>query len=176
MPHWLLMHTVQVTHSCNVGDIGYMIDRLKAVCLFFQNSPKRNGLLEAVVAKDVPGSRKRALIDLCCTRWAERHDAYTHFYNSYVSIVRSLEVIAESKHKDKYDPDFTEAKWDQKSKTDACGLLRAITSFPFIITFMIAYQFLSHLEGMTLQLQKTSVDIIQAYDMVSVNIFYIFMQ
>ena len=146
-----------------------MMDKLKTVCLFFQNSPKRNGLLVNIMETEIQHTGKRKpLIDLCRTRWAERHEAYTHFYNSYLFIVKSLEVIAYGMHREQYSKDFTDTKWDTKSKREACGLLAAITSFDFIISFMTIYQFLSHLEGITVKIQSTSLDILKAYDMVSI--------
>ena len=94
-----------------------MMDKLKTVCLFFQNGPKRNGLLVNIMETEIQHTGKRKpLIDLCRTRWAERHEAYTHFYNSYLFIVKSLEVIAYGMHREQYSKDFTDAKWDTKSK------------------------------------------------------------
>ena len=69
---------------------------------------------------------------------------------------------------EQYSKDLTDAKWDTKSKRETCGLLAAITSFDFIISFMTIYQFLSHLEEITIKIQSTSLDILQAYDMVSI--------
>ena len=127
-------------------------------CLFFQNCPKRNGLLVNIMETEIQHTGKRKpLIDLCRTRWAERHEAYTHFYNSYLFIVKSLEVIAYGMHREQYSKDFTDAKWDTKSKR-----------FDFIISFMTIHQFLSHLEGITVKIQSTSLDILKAYDMVSI--------
>ena len=54
--------------------------------------------------------------------------------------------------------------WDQKSKSEASSLLGAITEFSFIVTFMLVYKYLSHLEGITRLLQSTSLDILKAYD------------
>ena len=142
-----------------------MMDKLKTVCLSFQNSPKRNGLLVNIMEIEIQHTGKRKpLIDLCRIRWAERHEAYTHFYNSCLFIVKSLEVIAYGMHREQYSKDFTDAKWDTK----LCGLLAAITSFDFIISFVTIYQFLSHLEGITVKIQSTSLDILKAYDMVSI--------
>ena len=55
-----------------------------------------------------------------------------------------------------------------QNQREACGLLAAITSFDFIISFMTIYQFLFHLEGITVKIQSTSLDILKAYDMVSI--------
>ncbi len=56
--------------------------------------------------------------------------------------------------------------WDAKSKTEANGLLTNITSFEFIVSFMTCYQFLSHLEGITVLLQRKPLDILEADAMV----------
>ena len=145
-------------------------------CLFFQNSPKRNGLLVNIMETEIQHTGKRKpLTDLCRKRWAERHEAYTDFYNSYQFIVKSLEVIVYGMHREQYSKDFTGAKWDTKSKREACGLLAAITSFDFIISFMTIYQFLSHLEGITVKIQSTSLDILKAYGKYFTNVGSFFM-
>ena len=54
-----------------------------------------------------------------------------------------------------------------QNQREACGLLAAITLFDFI-SFMTIYQFLSHLEGITVKIQSTSLDILKAYDTVSI--------
>ena len=51
-------------------------------------------------------------------------------------------------------------------RSDAQSILNSITSFPFIVMFLTVYQFLSHLSGVTVQLQSSSLDIIKAYSMV----------
>lgn len=65
---------------------------MKAVCLFFLNSPKRNQLLIEIVDYDVNDAGKRVpLIDLCKTRWAAHHSAYQHFYSCYKFVVVACE-------------------------------------------------------------------------------------
>ena len=81
---------------------------MKATCLFFLNSPKRNGLLCEIVSSNVVKmSRRKPLIDLCTTRWAERHSAYQHFYQSYKFIIVVFEIIALGLH-----GDYSTATWD----------------------------------------------------------------
>ena len=47
------------------------VDKIKNVCMFFLNSPKRNQLLIEIVNANVVDSSKRApLLHLCKTRWA----------------------------------------------------------------------------------------------------------
>ena len=63
-----------ISHSCSLPTIRNVLDKMKATCL---NSPKRNELLTEIVSKNVAEmSRRKPLIDLCKTRWAERHSAF----------------------------------------------------------------------------------------------------
>lgn len=54
-----------------------------------------------------------------------------------------------------------------KTQTDASALLKAITDFDFIITYIIAYSLLSHMTGLTVKLQKETNVIYKVFAMVS---------
>ena len=157
-----------IVHSCKLLCIKNTLDRMQAVCTFFLNSPKRNGLLVDIVGKCIPtGSKRKALIDLCRTRWAERQNAYQHFYQCFTFVVTALEVIALSLHHDDMSDDFRNCKWDNNSKNEANSLLHVMTSFEFVISFLIAYQYLSPLAGVTVSLQSRTKDIVSAYQSIS---------
>ncbi|KAL9970155.1 hypothetical protein ACROYT_G022483 [Oculina patagonica] len=127
---------------------------MKEVRLFFKYSPKREGLLKSVLSKEVSHAEKRKpLLNLYATQWAERHSAYSHFYASYVYIVYSLEVIAHGLHQDD-GYDHAQGNWASKTKRDASGLLASITSFDFILSFVMVYVILSHLDGISTKLQS----------------------
>ena len=145
-----------------------MIEKMQAVCAFFFNSPKRNGALSAIVKeKHKTSDRRKVLLDLCRTRWSARHEAYNHFYKAYVALVEVLEVMSQGLHHENYETiRSTCSDWDSKTKTDACSLLHAITDFSFLVTFMLVHKYLSHLHGVTVLLQKTSLDVLEAYEMV----------
>ena len=52
-------------------------------------------------------------------------------------------------------------------------MLHAVTAFEFIIGFLIIYQYLSHLAGISAKLQNTTLDILQAFQEVDkVKHFY----
>ena len=150
-----------ISHSCQVLGIRNAIDKIQAVYLFFSGSPKRTGLLTSTIEEHSPlEGRRKALLELCKTRWAARHDAYSHSYQAYVYIVKSLEMISMNEAKNGYDA------WDPKSRSSANSLVQGITSFEFIVNFLTAYIYLSHLEGVTVKLQGRTVDIITAHRMV----------
>ena len=156
-----------VSHTCSLQPIRNMIDKITQVCLFFNYSPKRNGLLTAVIQDQHPeNGKKKPLITLCATRWVARIEAYDHFYASFKYTVFALEFIAHNMHHDECPEQFYGC-WQTKTRTDASGLLKAITDFDFIVTFICAYSCLSHMSGLTVKLQKKTNDIFKAFSMVT---------
>ena len=154
-----------ISHSCNEPEVGNMLEKIKEVCLFFNASPKREGLLKSVITNEAPaGEKRKAMLNLCVTRWAARHEAYSHFYNAFVFIVKALEVIVNGIHP-QYDSENT-AGWDYNSRHRASPILKAITPFEFIVTFLWIYRTLAHLEGITVKLQGRAKDILDAHILV----------
>ena len=66
-------------------------------------------------------------------------------------------------HVENLSDNFATATWDHDTKGTANSLLKGQTDFEFIMVFLIAYQLLSHLSGITVKLQNTTVDIVDAY-------------
>ena len=152
-----------IVHSCKLTAIRNMLDKLTETCLFFRDRPKRTSLLEEIVSKSVMQTDKRkAILDLCKAQWAMRHTAYSHLYTSYVFIVKTLEVIAHGLHREEVSELFQDG-WDPSSRARASAILDAICSFNFIITFLVVYKMLSHLSGITVKLQGSAIDILQAF-------------
>ena len=59
------------------------------------------------------------------------------------------------------------------SKSTATSLLHGLTDYDFIVVFLVAYHFLSHLSGITIKLQSTTIDIIDAYQQIDeIKVFY----
>ena len=57
-----------IVHSCKIPLVRNTIDKMKEVCLFFNYSPKREGLLKSVISKEVLHAEKRKpLLNLCAT-------------------------------------------------------------------------------------------------------------
>ena len=93
----------QLVMCINLPQVRNVIERLKNCCRFFLKSPKRSGLLELIVTHNIVNETKRKpLLDLCKTRWAEQHTAYQHFYEAFVFIVESLKMIGFKRHLSKY--------------------------------------------------------------------------
>ena len=155
-----------ISKSYSVPDIRHVLDRLQHCSRFFLNSPKRSGLLQLVVSKSLLDTQKcKPLLDLCKTRWAERHSAYQHFYQAFPFIVEALEIIGYRQHLDTYGGLYSD--WEATVRSEAQQVAASFTSFGFIVTFMSIYQYLSHLTGITVKLQKASHDIVAAHDMIT---------
>ncbi len=141
-----------IAHSCAIPIVRNTLDKMKSTVLFFTYSPKREGLLKEVAKKGAQSmGQMKPLIDVCRTRWAARHEAYSHFYNSFIHIIKSLEVISLGQHSDEYSQDVTTG-WACQNKVEARGLLSGLETFDFVITFVTVYQFRSHLAGITVKL------------------------
>ena len=160
-----------ISRSCAIPMIRNNIGRVTSVSWFFNCSPKRNGLLEAIFELDENDRRVlRILLDMCRTRWAARHIAYRHFHQAYLHIVKALEIIAngiDEENLNQYADERIATDWDSQCRGEASGLLTGITTFEFIMVFWTVYQLLSHLHGVTVKLQGKSIDIIHAHQMVS---------
>ena len=57
-------------------------------------------------------------------------------------------------------------EWDSSNKSEAQQILSSETSFAFITVFLTVYQYLSHMAGITVKLQKSSLDIIDAHNFI----------
>lgn len=92
------------SHVCSLFNV---IDKVKQVCIFFNYSPKRNGLLRAIIQEQHPeNGKKEPLITLCATKWVARIEAYDHFYASYKYTVFALEIMAHDMHHDECPEQF----------------------------------------------------------------------
>ena len=152
--------------SCGLPQVRNVLDWIQNCCHFFLNSPKRSGLLEVIIKQNVVDDTKRKpLLDLCKTRWAERQGAYRHFYQAYVYITEALELIGYRLHIVKYGDTY--ADWDTSSQSDAQQVLTSITTFEFIVVLFAVYQYLSHIAGTTVKLQKHALDINEAYEQIT---------
>ena len=93
--------------------------------VFFNYSPKREGLLKSVTDSQVSDSgKKKPLLNLCVTRWTEHHAAYSYVYIAYVHMVYVLEFIAHGLHHDD-GCDLAGGKWSTKTKPEASGIPRS---------------------------------------------------
>ena len=154
--HLLNLSVVSLT---NIPHVRNMWDILTQVSLFFKGSPKRESALEKAVEEQgelISGTKKR-LVDLCRTRWVERHDALVTFADLYPAVVALFQDIEDGG-----------AGWNMETKSKAASLLNGITRFAFIVAFQTTAKIMAYIFGLTVKLQSVNKDICKAYQEVSI--------
>ena len=97
--------------------------------------------------------KEKKLVDLCRTRWVERHEAFESFSMLYVALVHCFEEIV--------DP---QSSWSAENTATADGLLLSITQFEFLVTFVITKNCLAYIKGLSISLQSRAKNICQAFN------------
>ena len=150
-----------VVKACSIPQIRNASGVISEIAKFFNYSPKHQHFFEHVIDVESPTETKKKLKDLCKTRWVQRIDSYTVFFNLYTSIIKTMEAISTC------SSEYGEWSWDNETLTKARGFLHQLVSFEFLVTFNVTMRVLSSLRSLTVQLQKKSSDILAAYDHVS---------
>ena len=148
-------HTLNlcVVAASSVQCIKNMMSTMVEICLFFSNSPKRELELEKNIKSMISGAATK-LVNLCKTRWVARINALEVFYDLYPAVVKILEIISED----------SSSGWNSESSKSAHTLLVCITQFEFIMAFIVGLRCLDYIKGLTITLQKRTIDICQAYN------------
>ena len=124
---------------------------------FFQFSAKRQCLLDQIIDSVCPSAIAKKLKDTCKTRWIQHIDAYTVFLELLPAIHSTLQAMISPSN----FPEFgTEWGWDGETVMKATGFIQ---SSPFLISFKILLECLTHLRGLTVKLQKQAIDVLYAY-------------
>mgnify|MGYP000751363744 FL=1 len=147
--------------SCNVKEVHLMLDTIKKIGIFFKYSPKRSRRLEAVIdswnmVHPDETKKKKKMKLFCQTRWVEKHTTLIEFDELYECILECLDNIS-----------MRETDWDTKTSGEAYGLMKKITDSVFIVAFNTVIHFFGYIKGLSVQLQGSSLDVIQGYGMVS---------
>ncbi len=124
-------------------------------------SPKRQHFFEHVIESETSTEKKTKLKDLCRTRWVQRIDSYTVFYDLYSSTIKTMEHISTC------SSDYGNWSWDTDTLTKARGFLYQLNSFAFLVAFNITMRILTSLHSLTVKLQKASNDILSVYMLVT---------
>ncbi|KAJ8024838.1 52 kDa repressor of the inhibitor of the protein kinase [Holothuria leucospilota] len=146
-----------IVRSCELQPIRNLMGVMLEITIFFRYSPKRQDKLEKKITRICPEEKKSKLINLCKTRWVERHQAFETFADLYVPVVEVFQEITENP-----------SNWNQESLTGAKSLLLAITSFDFLMAFTVSKDVLGYAKGLSTSLQAKNHNICKAMQEVSV--------
>ena len=78
-----------IVKACSIPKIKNASGVISEIAKFFNYSPKRQHFLELVIESNTPTEKKTKLKDLCRTRWVQRIDSYTVFYDLYSPIIKN---------------------------------------------------------------------------------------
>ncbi|XP_028404035.1 52 kDa repressor of the inhibitor of the protein kinase-like [Dendronephthya gigantea] len=132
-----------VASSCSLPVIRDMMDNMKAVSDFFNNSPKLTLVLQESLKMLLPLESHQKLINVCRTRWVAGIDGLQIFIQCYTAIIDAL---------DRYT---------------ASGMKSAVEKFKFIVALVVVERCLKCTKPLTLQLQSASLHAGKACDKVS---------
>ena len=96
-----------VVKACSIPRIRNASGIVSEIAKFFNYSPKRQHFFEHVIESVSPNERKVKLKDLCRTRWIQRIDSYSVFYDLYPAILKTMESTGSS--------DYGEWSWDAET-------------------------------------------------------------
>lgn len=134
-----------ISKSVRVRLIEMVCNTIREVDKFFKNTyPKRSTALGKILGEQ--------LIQLCETRWVQRHDAVIQFAAKLSLIIKALKKISDWKNKE------TAGK--------ATILIAAVCKFEFIVGLFCLCDILSLTHTLSVILQKESIDLAKASNMI----------
>ena len=172
-----------LTKACAVTSVQCMLPDLQALGVFFKYSPKRQRCLETCTAVLNLDQKQDGKSEICslklkllsATSRVERHTAISDFIKIYEAIIYCLEVICGQSPVPSIDQQSEAGMahpeeinmFDAKSVTEANGLLRALSSDKFIVALHCNAFVSGYLKGLSVLLQGSHLDIIEAYSEIS---------
>ena len=91
-------HTLNIAilTSCSVPPVRNCITQIKNLTHWLKASPKREGILKAIVRKGIQscvGATRNPILNVCITRWVENIDGWEHFCLCHPFLVQLCEAI-----------------------------------------------------------------------------------
>ena len=145
-----------VADTCQLPLVRNMMDVVRKLSEFFDNSPKRQQHLISKIRVLMPAANHFVLVNVCRTRWIERIDGMDRIVELLHPVVATLEDISMNRNSA-----GDGSNWNQNSRNDAQALINAIT-FSFIITVVIVRHILDLTRPLTVRLQKKAMDLLKA--------------
>ncbi|CAH3032499.1 unnamed protein product, partial [Porites lobata] len=151
----LLREQIKRNREISLPLVRNMMDVVRKISEFFDNSPKRQQHLISKIRLLMPAANHFVLLNECRTRWIERIDGMDRIVELLHPVVATLEDISMNRNAP------SDGNWNQNSRNDAKALINAIT-FSFIITVVIVRHILDLTRPLTVRLQKKAMDLLKA--------------
>lgn len=136
-----------ISDTCTHQSIRNCLGTVEKIYSFF-NTPKRQHVLQDMLKTSTENIAHSKLLQVCPTRWVQRHDAIMVLCEMLEIVLKSLEEIE---------------KWKDKEASSGAFLLRSAVLQPqFLISLYTLEAILSYSLPLSKILQSTSIDIFTA--------------
>ena len=150
---------LSVCDSLDIIEVKNMMKFVNEVSHFINISQTRNIPFEECIRKYSSASetKKTKLIDVCRTRWVERIEGMDTFQELFVPLFHVLESMA----------DNADGQYNPSLSSDALCHFRHISTFDFIVVFIITRHVLDATLAVTQLLQGKSIDIMDGIHLIN---------
>ncbi|XP_057317590.1 52 kDa repressor of the inhibitor of the protein kinase-like [Hydractinia symbiolongicarpus] len=130
---------------------------IAAACKLQMVNPVSSQVLEEVISKVCPDAQHKVILNVCRTKWIGRLDALDSFVDLFSAVFLTLEKITLNEDR----------KYSRKNVDTARPLYYIMQQFEFIVVLVIVQKTLGYTRGLTVKLQSSTTDLIQASEEVS---------
>ena len=136
-----------VSNSCDLPPIRNCMGTIASVYNFF-NAPKRQNVLRSTITTILPTTESHRLVQVCATRWVDRHESVSVFSNLQHAVVEALGEIS---------------TWpDKETSSRALQLLSTIRQSEFGIALLVLKKIFGYSVVLCKVIQKKSLDLLEA--------------
>ena len=155
-----------VAKSCSIQPVHNMMANVTKVNDYFDKSPKRMQFFQRNLKESLPEVQYTRIKDVCRTRWVERIDGLDRFEEIFGVILSVLAMIKNNKG-ELQEEENGQSEWNQASQSDADDLVRACSSFGFIMALIVTRRIFAYTRQATVLLQREEMDIAKTYEMIA---------
>ena len=136
-----------VSNSCDLSPVRNCMGTIASVYNFF-NAPKRQNILRKSINTISSKTKAQKLVQICATRWVDRHESVSVFSNLQFAVVEALTEIS---------------TWpDRETSSRALQLLSTIRQSEFCIALLVLKKIFGYSVVLCKVMQKTSINLLEA--------------
>ena len=153
---------LSIVSSCSVPPIRNCIDIIKSLTMWTKYSPKREGLLKAIVAENTHSSSRNPLLNVCITQWVENIEGWERFAQAHPFLIKMCEIILYG------SGDFPQYKdgWTADDKKNALAHLKSLESFEFTYCMITIFRSLMYLKEAVVRIKGKNMDLVAGVSIV----------
>lgn len=141
-----------ISSSMNVPMIKNTLIQVEEITKYFRKNGHVTDVLKDAIKVYVPDCKRSRLINYCSTRFIERHDSITGFFEFFQCVCVSLEEISKDTKR--------------KISSKAAGFLAAVEKSEFIISLLVCECLLNFTLPLSINLQAKALDLVSAPNLI----------